>query len=115
MTAYVVLLIIAITAGFYKMLEKAGIPGWKAFIPVYGKIMALRLIGRPDWWLLLLLIPLVNIVVSVMMAIEMAERFGRGVLFGAGLTLLPFIFYPILGFGNARYSPPDRGYSITIR
>ena len=31
------------------------------------------------------------------------KHFGKGVGFGIGLLLLPFIFYPILGFGSATY------------
>jgi arginine exporter protein ArgO len=34
-----------------------------------------------------------------------ARRFGKGRLFGVGAMVLPFVFFPILGFGVARYSP----------
>jgi hypothetical protein len=36
---------------------------------------------------------------------SLAERFGRSQAFGIGLAFLSFIFFPILGFGDARYMP----------
>jgi hypothetical protein len=39
-------------------------------------------------------------------AIALAEKFGKGAGFGIGLAFLPFIFYPILGFGSATYVGP---------
>jgi hypothetical protein len=33
----------------------------------------------------------------------LAGRFGKGVGFVVGMIFLPFIFYPILGFGPAEY------------
>jgi hypothetical protein len=107
MTAPIILLVVAVYAGLWKVFEKAGIPGWKAIIPVYNTILLLQIAGRPGWWLLILLIPGVNIVIVVMISLELAECFGRGYLFGAGLVLLFFVFLPVLGFGNARYAPPD--------
>jgi hypothetical protein len=46
---------------------------------------------------------LVNIVIAIILNIDIAKNFGKGVGFGIGLILLPFIFYPILGFGSAQY------------
>jgi hypothetical protein len=65
---------------------------------------------RPGWWLILMLIPLVNFIILIILDIDVAKNFGKGVGFGIGLILLPFIFFPILGFGSAQYqgapSPP---------
>ena len=62
--------------------------------------MLLRIADKPVWWLLLLMIPVVNVVVSVMIYIGLAEAFNRGVFFAFGLMFLPIIFYPILAFGR---------------
>jgi len=35
-----------------------------------------------------------------MISIGVAKAFGRGVVFGIGLTLVPFIFFPILAFAR---------------
>ena len=47
--------------------------------------------------------PIVNFVVAIMVSMDVAKNFGKGAGFGIGLALLGFIFYPILGFGDARY------------
>jgi Family of unknown function (DUF5684) len=39
----------------------------------------------------------------VLVSLELAKRFGKGVGLGIGIALLPFIFYPVLGFGPDRY------------
>lgn len=101
---YAVVIIVTV-AGIWKVFEKAGEPGWAAIIPIYNVIVLLKIAGKPVWWIILLLIPLVNFIVSILVSIEVAKRFGKGAGFGIGLALLPFIFYPVLGFGDARYNP----------
>jgi hypothetical protein len=96
---------VLIVAGFWKVFEKAGLPGWGALIPIYNLILWMRLAGRPGWWVLLLLIPLVNFIISIIVHYDVAQKFGKGVGFAMGLMFLPFIFYPILGFGSAQYNP----------
>ena len=51
-----------------------------------------------------MLIPFVNIVISIIINIELAKKFGQSAGFAVGLILLPIIFYPILGFGGAKYT-----------
>jgi uncharacterized membrane protein YhaH (DUF805 family) len=88
----------------WKVYVKAGEPGWAAIIPIYNIIVLLRIAGKPWWWILLLLIPLVNIIIGILVHIDLAKTFGQTVLFGIGLMFLGFIFYPILAFGDARYN-----------
>lgn len=95
--------VFVVFAGFWRTFEKAGQPGWGCLIPIYNLYVMLEMAERPGWWLFLMLIPLVNIVIGIIVSIEIAERFGRGALFGFGLALLAPIFYPILGFGEAEY------------
>ena len=90
-------------AGMWKAFEKAGKPGWAAIIPIYNAIVMLEIAGRPLWWIFLFFIPIVNIVVAIIVSIDIAKGFGQGAGFGVGLALLGFIFWPILGFGNAQY------------
>ena len=58
---------------------------------------------KPAWWGLLILIPIVNLVIMAIVFYEISVRFGRGIGTTIGLFLLPFIFWPILGFGSAEY------------
>ena len=94
-------IIVLIIASIWKVFTKAGHPGWAALIPIYNLYILLQIAGRPGWWLLLYLIPFVNVVVAIMVAVGVAKAFGKDAGFGVGLALLGFIFYPILGFGSA--------------
>ena len=104
----VALAIISI-AGHWRIFTKAGQPGWAALIPVYHYYVMLKVAGKPGWWLLLFLVPLVNLVVIVLMLVGLAKNFGRDAGFAIGLVLFPYIFFPVLGFGSAQYighAPP---------
>jgi uncharacterized membrane protein YoaK (UPF0700 family) len=94
---------VAVIAGFWKTFTKAGEPGWAVLVPIYNVIVLLKIAGKPAWWFLLFIIPVVNLVIGIMVAIAVAENFGKSTGFGIGLALLPFVFYPMLGFGDAVY------------
>jgi len=96
-------IIVLVIAGVWKVFVKAGQPGWACIIPIYNAYILLKIAGRPGWWLLLYLVPLVNLVIAIIVAIDVAKAFGKGAGFGLGLAFLCFIFYPILGFGSATY------------
>ncbi|MBW8884453.1 MAG: signal peptidase I [Planctomycetia bacterium] len=98
-------IIAAIIAGLWGVFAKAGKPGWAAIIPIYNAIVLLEIAGKPLWWIILFFIPCVNIVIAILVAMDVAKNFGKGAGFGLGLAFLPFIFYPILGFSDARYQP----------
>jgi hypothetical protein len=93
-------------AAMWRVFSKAGQPGWAIFIPIYNAIVLLRVAGKPWWWLFLYLIPIVDIVVAIMVYAGVATNFGKGAGFTLGLIFLPYIFYPILGFGGAVYQGP---------
>ena len=99
--AFVILMI----ASAWKVFTKAGQPGWGVLIPIYNVYLMLKIAGKPGWWLILLFIPFVNFVIAIIVALALAANFGKGAGFGIGLIFLPFIFYPILGFGGATYQP----------
>lgn len=93
-------------AGWWLIFSKAGRPGWGAIIPIYNVYLMCKIAGRPGWWLLLFLIPIVNIVIAIMVGIDIAKGFAKSAAFGVGLALLGFIFAPMLGFGDASYTQP---------
>ncbi len=97
---------VLIIASVWKVFTKAGQPGWAAIVPIYNGIVMLQIVGRPLWWILLMMIPFVNIVIGIMVAIDLAKSFGQSAGFGIGLIFLGFIFFPMLGFGSARYLGP---------
>ena len=99
-------IVIVIIAGLWKTFTKAGKPGWAAIIPIYNIIVMLEITGKPIWFIILCLIPCVNIVMFILLYVWLARSFGQGVGFAVGLLLLPFIFIPILGFGSSKYIGP---------
>jgi hypothetical protein len=90
-------------AAMWRIFTKAGEEGWKAIIPIYNIVVLLKIVGRPWWWLVLMLIPIVNVVVGIVVMNDLSKSFGHGVGFTLGLIFLPFIFYLILAFGSSQY------------
>ncbi|TWU00752.1 DUF5684 domain-containing protein [Stieleria varia] len=95
--------IILMIASLWIVFQKAGKPGWASIIPIYNAIVLIEIAGKPLWWILLLMIPFVNIIFGIMLSIAIAENFGKSTGFGIGLAFLGFIFFPILAFSDARY------------
>jgi len=99
-------IIVIVIVALWKVFTKAGQPGWGAIIPIYNIYLLCKIAGKPGWWVLLMFIPFVNFIIGIFVALGVAANFGKGAGFGIGLVFLPFIFYPILGFGDASYGPP---------
>ena len=98
--------IVLMIASAWKIFTKAGQPGWASIIPIYNFIVMLKIVGKPWWWIIGMLIPFLNFIVLILVMVNMAKVFGKGVGFAIGLFLLGFIFLPILGFGDATYTAP---------
>lgn len=62
---------------YYKFFEKAGQPAWAGFVPIYNFYIHSQIIGRPKWWILLLLVPIVNFFVGLNMHLDLLKSFGR--------------------------------------
>jgi hypothetical protein len=92
--------------GLWKVFTKANKPGWASIIPIYNVLVLLEIVGKPWWWLILLIIPGVNIVFAIWMLNLLSKSFGKEVGFTIGLIFLSFIFLPILGFGESKYQGP---------
>lgn len=85
------------------VMAKAGQPWWAILVPLYNLLIMLRIAGKPGWWLLLLLVPVLNVAILIIMSMAIAERFGKGSGFGVCLALFPPVAYPILAFGSSEY------------
>jgi hypothetical protein len=115
MAAIVVLLIylgliVLWVVGGWKTFEKAGKPGWACIIPIYNWIVAIEIGEKPLWWIVLLFIPIVG---PILIYMPFAEKFGKGAGYALGLAFFPFIFYPMLGLGDAQFvgaSRPPQGF-----
>jgi hypothetical protein len=91
---------------YWVIFTKAGRPGWPALIPIYSTYILIKVVGRPGWWILLFLIPLVNIIILIIIMNDLSKSFGHGVGFTIGLIFLSLIFFYILAFGSSTYRGP---------
>ena len=103
----IIIVSVVMIIAHWKIYEKAGKPGWAAIIPIYNLIVLLEIVGKPLWWIILFLIPCVNIVFLVWVTNLLSKSFGQSEGFTVGLLLLGVVFYPILGFGNYQYLGPS--------
>ena len=97
---------VIVLIALWKIFTKAGKPGWAVLIPIYNLYVLIEIVGRPGWYLLMFLIPIVNVIFLVMINFDLAKSFGKGTGFGLGLIFLTPIFALILGFGSAQYIGP---------
>ncbi len=104
--AFCGILLIIVIASYWKIFTKAGVAGWKAIIPIYNWYVLLKIVGKPGWWLILFFIPIVNIVFIIWTYNMLSKSFGKDEAFTVGLILLGIVFFPILGFGSAKYLGP---------
>ena len=97
--------VIIMIAAMWKVFAKAGQPGWASIVPIYNYVVWCKIVGRPAWWVVLFFVcaPVVVIILSI----DLAKCFGKGVGFALGMVFLPFIFWPMLGFGSATYQGPS--------
>ena len=93
-------------ASMWVVFTKANEPGWAAIIPIYNIIVLLKIAGKPMWFIVLFLIPIVSLIAAILVYVSLAKSFGKSAGYGIGMILLPFIFFPMLAFGDAKYQGP---------
>ncbi|CAN5754875.1 S26 family signal peptidase [soil metagenome] len=87
--------------GLYGMFKKAGIEGWKAFIPFYNTWCIVEKIQVKRLWFYLQFIPIAGQFITIWITIKFVEHFGRfGIGHHALTVFLPFIYFPYLGFSK---------------
>ena len=129
--ALITALIVFYTVVAWRFCEKLYRPGWIALIPFYNmyvlfSVAKMKLLyfvtllllaassvfdymllsaKEPSLVLLVALIPilLAMVIIYARLSVGVANAFGKGGAFAAGLFFLPVVFYPILAFGKSRY------------
>lgn len=95
------ILVLISFAGLYKIFEKAGLPAWKALIPVYNFWILGTIINRPKWWGLIMIVPGVNLIMYGVYGFHLARAFKKRMnndLLMA--SLMPYIYFAYLGFNK---------------
>jgi signal peptidase I len=95
------ILVLISFAGLYKIFEKAGLPAWKALIPVYNFWLVGTIINRPKWWGLIMIVPGVNLIMYGVYGFHLARAFKKRMnndLIAA--ALMPYLYFAYLGFNK---------------
>ena len=113
MSIYMILslsFLLASAAGLWKIFQKAGLPGWYAIIPLVNIYYWLKLIDKPQWWFIFVLIPFINVFTLLLMVVETLKCFKKHGLGEQALgVLFPFVYLPYLGFApNEKYVHPSK-------
>ena len=90
----------------WKLFKKAGKPGWACIVPFYNLYVLFDIIYGKGIKFLLLLVPILNVIISVAVSIRTAQVYGKGTGLGVLNLFFPFIVLPILAFGDAEYKGP---------
>ena len=116
--------------GYSAMYRKAGVAGWKAFIPFYGKFIRYKLYWDKKYFLMyaiaylvmtvlgsaaegimgfvVLAASIVVIVTTIKVEFKCARCFGKGAGMGILLVIMPWLANIILGFGKAEYTAIEK-------
>ncbi len=105
-----ILSLLAAVAGLWKIFEKAGYKGWQALIPLFNFYIWLKVIDKPLWWFIFILLPFINVFTVLLMVVETLKCFRKDGLGEQALgVLLPFVYLPWLGFSKKQeYTHPSK-------
>jgi len=79
-----------------------------ALIPIANLFLLLKLAGKPMWWFVLMLIPIVNFVIIILLWMGICEQLGKPGWWGIMIALVPvanLVFFLMLVFGQTTYTP----------
>lgn len=84
--------------GLWLLFKKAGKAGWEAIVPFYREYVMAQLTARPTWWVILLIVPILNIFIFYGLYLDLLKSFGKRRFWETAVAvLLPFIFLPLWG------------------
>ena len=104
---FVLAIAVVMLISMWKIFSKAGQPGWAILVPIYNMVTLLKVVRKPVWWILLMLIPFVNFIIIILVYLELAKVFGKDTGYGLGIVFLPIIFLPMLAFSNSEYQQAE--------
>ncbi|MFM2224513.1 MAG: signal peptidase [Bacteroidota bacterium] len=86
---------------FYKLFEKAGEKGWKALIPFLGEYQMIKIAKKPEWWFLMIFVPVIGIFYAIGIYLEFMKTFNKTTLKHQFLLIVfPFVYLPYVAYSN---------------
>lgn len=103
MVSLLMLVVIACLIGRMRMFQKAGIAGWKAFIPFYRDYVLCEMTMGKGWYFLFGFVPVLAPVMRVLYSVEVTLSFERELLFAVLYFFFPWACELYLGLSSASY------------
>ena len=98
-------------AGLWGLFEKAGQKGWMVLVPFYNFYIWLKIIDKPLWWYIFILVPFINIFTILLMIVELVKCYNKnGLIQQAVAVLVPFFYLPYIAFISKKevYTHPSK-------
>ena len=118
--AVIVVIYILMSLTLKKVFEKAGVEGWKAYVPGLNFVEICKLIGQSPWHAAWMLFPIVNIFTYAGMKVDLVRAFGKFNFTDSfwAVVFSPFIFNKI-GTDSSKYEgqivPKEQEYQTQLR
>ncbi len=97
----------ALFASLWKLFQKAGKPAWAGFVPGYNILVWLKISGKPWWWIVLFIVPGVNLLMFILMNVNISIVLGeRSFKQHLLMTFLPWWKVPATVFAQNTYVGP---------
>ena len=103
--------IISTLVGLYKIFKKFGYSGYKAIIPIYNIIILTKIADKKSYYVLLCLIPIVNLYFLFQVYREVYRKMNLSVKYAILSVFFPFIMFPIVGFSKKIDCLPEYYYN----
>ncbi|MFZ2193574.1 MAG: DUF5684 domain-containing protein [Candidatus Moraniibacteriota bacterium] len=73
-----------------KIARKTNTPNaWFAWIPIFNFLLALHVSRKPEWWVFLFFIPIINIIISILVWMGIFRALGRPEWLGVLIIITP--------------------------
>ncbi len=122
--AIMMVILVLVMVGLWKMFAKAGRPGWAAIVPFYGDMIRNEIAGVPVVWTYYTWIaiainmftgglagfgPVLILVLQYFTYGPLLKAYGRdnGIISVIFALFFPYIVFPQIGFGNNTYLGPQ--------
>ena len=93
-----------------RLFKKASVSEKNAFYPIINLFTLMEISDVSTFLGILLFVPGFNVIISMYTFYKIGEVFNVGSMFKIGLAVLPFMFFPLLAFGDYKYKATDEKY-----